>query len=164
MLGSVTGSVTDAVTAHVAFSDVKHLAVDIKSLSDAYSPGCDPFLKLVRNPVVISELLTGQPAITFKRKDGGKIALSVEKVKQLFTLKGTANLEIRDSATLVTKDPLFFAYKAVKPVRQDGRLFFAGVTQKELTPNYFAVWEHEISKYVAGPRRPGDPLDPKNRI
>ena len=164
LLGSVTGSVAEAVAAQVAFSEVKHVAVDIKSLADAYSPSCDPFLKLIRNPVVISELLIGKPSVTFLQKDGGKVNLSAEKVKKLFNVKGAANVDVRDSATLVTKDALFFAYKAVTPVRQDGKLFFVSIEPTEITPNYFAVWEHEITKWVGARRRPGDPLDPKHRI
>lgn len=147
LLGSVTGSINDADTAHLAFFQVKHSAVDIKTLADTYNAACDPYLKLLRNPVVISELLTGQPAITFKKRDGGKIALSVKRIKRLFSAKGQATLEVKDNVTLVAKDSLFFAYKAVRPVRQDGRIFFTEVTVDQLPPNYFAVWENEISKY-----------------
>jgi hypothetical protein len=157
LLGSVTGLISGAVTAHVAFSELKHSAVDIKTLSDAYSASCDPFLKLLRNPVVISELLSGRPAVTFKKRDGGKIALTLEKIKQIFSAKGKVAFEVKDNVTLVTQDSLFFAYKAVRPVRQDGRIFFAAVTVDQLLPNYFAVWEHEISKYAVGrfPERQG---------
>lgn len=153
LLSSVTGSIGDAATSHVAFAELKHSAIDIKALADAYSVSCDPFLKLLRNPVVVSELLSGRPAVTFKNRDGGKIALSLEKVKQLFSARGKVAFEVKDNVTLVTQNSLFFAYKAVRPVRQDGRVFFAAVTVDQLLPNYFAVWEHKIPIIVQFPER-----------
>jgi hypothetical protein len=68
LIGSAAGSVADAATAHVAFFDIRHIAVDMKSLSDSYVKDCDAFLSLIRDPVVIPELLAGNPNITFKKR------------------------------------------------------------------------------------------------
>src|SRR2546422_377577 len=93
--GSSSAAVSrqDAATVHLAFSDTKHLAVDIKTLSDAYNSACNPFLELIRDPVVISELLIGKPSVTFIRKDGDRVEMTGEKVKRLFTGQVRAEVE-----------------------------------------------------------------------
>lgn len=144
LFGSGRVSFGEIKTANIAFSDIRHVATDIKNLSDSFSKECVAFLELLRDPVVISEMLEGRIAVTFKKSDGGKLQLDAKKLKQLFDMRAKVAFEIMDNTTLVTKKPLYFAFKAVKPMKKGDRWLFVESPLDELKPNYFAIWEHRI--------------------
>lgn len=160
LFGSARGSFGEIKTAHIAFSDIKHVATDLKNLSDRFSKECITFLEELRDPVVISEMLKGRVAVTFKKSDGGKLQVDEKKLKRLFDMRARVAIEVVDNTTIVTKEPLYFAYKAVKPMKKGNRTLFVELPLDKLKPDYFAVWEDRIPPRMAidRGRRPQDTM------